>query len=205
MSAAMKLLLPRSGYRDDVAEGAVSTASRVHLAAASEALSMALLTLSGDDDDRGDKYRRAAQARGFLAEALTSLSRARVYTPGIRTHSLPVLMSTESDPDVELQRLHQIATRMLWQNHIHLPARLQAQPLDPEEEAQLAVVLARLARTAKIERALRYKWAGLTAAAAGAGAVLGLPALGLGAAAVAVGIVAWRMAKDRPVRVESPA
>jgi hypothetical protein len=199
------LLALRSAYRDDVAEGAVKTASRVHLEAASDALSMALLTLSGDDDDRGDKYRRAAQARGFLAEALTSLSRARIYMPGIRTHSLPVLMSTDSDPDAELQRLHQIATRMLWQNHIHLPARLQAKPLAPEEEAQLAVVLAGLARSARIERALRYKWAGLTAAAAGASAVLGLPALGFAAAIAAVSMVAWRMAKDRPARAVSPA
>jgi hypothetical protein len=205
VSAVSTVLAHRGAYRTDAAADARGGPARAHLEAASDALSMALLTLAGEDDDRGDKYLRAATARGFLAEALTALSRARIYLTGIRTHSLPVLMSTESDPDAELQRLHQIATRLLWHNHMHLPARLQADPLAPEEEAQLAVVLAGLARNARIGRALRHKWVGLAVAVAGVGPLVGLPLLGFGAGVVTVGLALWHLAKDTPRRAPSPA
>lgn len=169
-----------------------------HLATASDALSLALLTLSGErGEDRREKLRRAEQARGFLVEAVTALSRARIYVPGIRTHALPVVMATEANLDAELQRLHQIATRLLWQNHAHLPARLQAKPLAPEEEAQLAVVLQGIARGARIERALRYKWAGLALAVASGGLIVGLHLMATLAAVGAVLLALWRVARDR--------
>lgn len=158
---------------------------------------MALLALGGDDDDMGDKLRRAEQTRGFLAEAVTALSRARIYIPGIKTHALPVLLATENRPDAELARLHQITTRLMWQNHAVLPARSQAQPLDPEEEAQLAVVLSSLARNAKISRALRYKWLGLGLAVAVGGPALGLPLIGAFGAIGALSLGLWRASKDR--------
>lgn len=186
MSAVLSLAPPRDAYRDDQVSG-LPDAARGHLEAASDALSMALLTLSGgDDDDRGNLWRRTAQARGFLAEAVTALSRARIYVRGIRTHAVPVLLAAQTTPEAELQRLHQIATRLLWQNHMYLPARLQATPLPPEEEAQLALVLAGLARSNRIERVLRYKWSALGVAVASASALVGLPALGLAAGAAAL-------------------
>lgn len=155
---------------------------------------MALLTLAGEDDDRGDQLRRAQHAREFLAEALTSLSRARIYVPGIRTHTLSVLLATEPTPEAELLRLHSIATRLLWQNHAHLPARAQAKPMAPEEEAQLAIVIAGLARQGRIDRALRYKWSGTAALVAVCGAVMGLPIVGLLAGMMAVVLGLWRAA-----------
>lgn len=178
-------------YRDETASDGCPAAARRHLEAASDALSMALLTLGGEDDDAGDRLWRGQQARAFLAEAITGLSRARIYIPSIRSHAMPVLMMAAPTPEAELKRLHNIATRLLWQNHAYLPARLQAKPLAPEEEAQLARVLAGLARNAKIDRALRYKWAGLATVVAAAGAVLGLPLVGVVAATSAVGLVVW--------------
>lgn len=196
MSAA--ILLQRDSYRGEhSADEGVSGAARVHLDVASDALTMALLSLSGDDDDRGDKLRRAQQCRALLAEALTGLSRARVYIPAIRTHTLPVLLATDPNPDAELARLHQLATRLLWQNHAFLPARVQAQPMEPEEEAQLALVVAGLARHARIDRALRYKWAALASLVAVGGAVLGLPLIGAFAATSALGLTLWQTTHDR--------
>ena len=197
MSFGPHLLLRRGAYREDAGAEGVPGEARAHLEAASDALSMALLTLGGDDDDRGDKLRRAEQTRGFLAEAVTALSRARIYVPGIKTHTLPVLLAAESNLDAELARLHQIATRLTWQNHVVLPARSQATPLAPEEEAQLAVVLSSLSRSAKIDRALRYKWSGLAAAVAIGGQILGLPVVGALAACGAVGFALWRAARDK--------
>ena len=196
MSAAPDLLTLRGAYRAEVG-GRLSTRARAHLERASDALSMALLTLAGDDDDSGDKWRRADQARGLLAEAVTELSRARVYIPGIRTHALPVLLDSAHSPGAELHRLHQIATRLLWQNHRHLPARIQADPLPPEEEEQLAVVLAGLARHARLGRAFRSKWAGVTLGVAVSAAMLGLPVVGAAAGVTALGIAGWRLARDR--------
>jgi hypothetical protein len=194
MSAAPNL--HALAYRDTVADRLSARAQR-HLQAASDALSMALLSLAGDDNDRGDKWSRADAARNFLAEAVTELSRARIYNPRVRTHAVPVLLTIESAPDAELHRLHQIATRLLWQNHMHLPARLQAKPLAPEEEAQLAVVFAGLARNARIDRALRYKWAAMAVAVAAGGAAFGLPIVGAVAGMGALALAAARAIRDR--------
>jgi hypothetical protein len=202
MSAAPNL--HALAYRDTIADRLSARAER-HLQAASDALSMALLALAGDDHDRGDKWSRADSARNFLAEAVTELSRARIYNPRIRTHAVPVLLSIESSPDAELRRLHQIATRLLWQNHMHLPARLQATPLAPEEEAQLAVVFAGLARNARIDRALRYKWSALAIAIAAGGAAFGLPVVGAVAGVAALGLAAVRAARDRVLPQPTPA
>jgi hypothetical protein len=131
-----------------------------HLRSASDALALALLSLGGSTDEtRSEKLQRAAHARSFLAEAVTALSRARIYVRGIRTHTLPFVMANERSIDRELHRLHQIATRLLWQNHVYLPARTEARPLSSEEEAQLAVMLQYLSRSAKIGRVMRYRWA----------------------------------------------
>ncbi len=195
MSAALDLMTHRGAYRAEVG-GRLSARAQGHLERASDALSIALLALAGDDDDQGDKWRRAEQARGLLAEAVTELSRARVYVPGIRTHALPVLLDTAHSPSAELHRLHQIATRLLWQNHRHLPARVQADPLPPEEEEQLAVVLAGLARHARLGRALRSKWTGVTLGVAVSAAMLGLPVVGAAAGVTALGIAGWRLVRD---------
>ena len=194
MSAAPNL--HALAYRDSVADR-LSVRAQRHLQAASDALSMALLALAGDDHDHGDKWSRADSARSFLAEAVTELSRARIYNPRIRTHAMPVLLTIESTPDAELRRLHQIATRLLWQNHMHLPARLQAKPLAPEEEAQLAVVFAGLARNARIDRALRYKWAALAVAIAAGGAVMGFAFVGAVAGLSALALAGVRAIRDR--------
>jgi hypothetical protein len=195
--AAHSLLAMRDVYRDDAnSGGTISKAAAGYLSAASDALSMALLTLGGHVQERGDKIGRAEQARGFLVEAVTSLSRARIYLPGIRTHTLPVLMASERDPEAELTRLHQIATRLMWHNHAYLPARLQARPLAPEEEAQLAVVMHGLTRHARIDRALRYRWVLAAIALAAVGPVLGFPALGAAFATCAAALAVWRFARE---------
>jgi hypothetical protein len=197
MSTARNILAIRDVYRDDAtAAGWIWRAAAGHLAAANDALSMALLTLGGECSDRGDKMRRAEQGRAFMVEAVTALSRARIYLPKIRTHSLPVLMSCERDPDAELARLHRIATRLLWQNHAHLPAKLQAKPLAPEEEAQLAVVLRDLARHARIDRALRFKWVLGAFALVVAGSVLGFPLWCAAAATSAAALALWQFLRD---------
>lgn len=198
MSAAPNL--HALAYRDSVADRLSARAQR-HLEAASDALSMALLAL----EDRGDKWSRADSARNFLAEAVTELSRARIYNPRIRTHAVPVLLTIESTAEAELHRLHQIATRLLWQNHMHLPARLQAKPLAPEEEAQLAVVFAGLARSARIESALRYKWSALAVAVAAGGAALGLPMVGAVAGISALALVAVSALRERTTAPSRPA
>jgi hypothetical protein len=162
VSAALDLPLdPLGSYRADRASQAEPgwVASR-HLRSASDALALALLSLGGSTDEtRSEKLHRAAHARSFLAEAVTSLSRARIYVRGVRTHSLAVVMASERNIDRELDRLHQIATRLLWQNHAYLPARTEAKPLSSEEEAQLAVMVHYLSRSAKIGRVMRYRWA----------------------------------------------
>ncbi len=184
----------RGSYRDADQFGDAATS---HLDRASDALSMALLALAGNDEDRGDKWRRADQARGLLAEAVTALSRARVFVPGISTLALPVLLDTAPTPSAELHRLHAHATRLLWQNHRYLPAKIQAEPLPPEEEAQLAVVLAGLARHNRMGRAFRSRWTGLALGVAVSAAMLGLPLVGAAAGVTALGIAGVRLARDQ--------
>lgn len=192
MTALSQTLALRHVYRD---QSAVSdTAARPHLKAAADALAMALLCL--EDVGDGDQPWRTEQARCLLAEAVTALSRARIYDPRIRTLALPFVMATEPRADAERSRIHNIVTRLLFQNHQHLPARLQATPLAPEEEAQLAVVLAGLARNARIAHALRHRWAVAAIGMAAAGPLLGAPIIGAMAAVGTVVAGLWRSNDD---------
>lgn len=155
---------------------------------AGEALNLAILSLEeeGEEDgpSLGSRQRRAMQARSFLVEAVHALGRARIFVPSIRAYTVPVIVAVEPDIETELGRLHQIATRLLWYNHALLPERRQARPLRPEDEAQLAVMVRGLARTARLDRALRHAWLGV----AGAVAVL-TPTLGLTAVAILMATV----------------
>jgi hypothetical protein len=183
-----------TGYRNAAVGATMRAELGQWLRTASDALTLAVLTVEGrSGDDRGDKLRRAEQARQFLVEATRALGRARVYLPKLRTHALPVLLASESNPDAELARLHQMATRLLWQNHTHLPARMEAIPLLPEEEKQLAVMVAGVTRGARIDRALRYRWCGVALAAAAVGLMGGFPLLGAAAAAGGVGLALFRL------------
>jgi hypothetical protein len=194
MSAATDLLAFRDVYREDAAtEESVAHSARRHLVNASDALSMAMLALSGNLGERSGKLARAEQARTFLLEAATSLSRARVYVPGIRTHSLQVVMAWMGDADAELVRLNHIATRLLWQNHKYLPARLQAKPLAPEDEAQLANVVRGLAPSGKIKRALRDKWSAIVLVVFAFALAVSFPVTGVSVGAVGIGLIMWQM------------
>lgn len=189
MTALPQSLPLGHAYRQVGADGR----ARAHLEAAADALSMALLCL--EDSGSGDQS-RAEQARRFLAEAVTALSRARIYDPRIRTFALPFVLATEPRIDAELARLSHIATRLLFQNHQHLPARLQARPLAPEEEAQLAVIVAGLATNARIVHALRHRWALAALGIAAVGPLLGAPVLGAVAAVGALVTGLWRSNDD---------
>ena len=126
---------------------------------ATDMLHMVLLTLDGPEA----KEAKLATAHHLLVDAVNALGRARVYIPGIRTYAVIIVTNSEPDADRELDRLHEIATQLLWQNHAILPARSQAQPLAPEDEAQLAAVVRELAVQAKIGQAMRHKWLVVTA------------------------------------------
>lgn len=151
------------------------------LRAAGEALNLAVLCLEDADEEEGPaaRQRRAAQARGFLVEASLALGRARVFLPAIRGYSVPVILAIEPEPEAELGRLHQIATRLLWYNHALLPTRGQVSPLRPEDEAQLAVLVRGLARTARLDRVLRHAWIGAAVAVAVLGPTIGITAVAL--------------------------
>jgi hypothetical protein len=150
------------GYRH-IGPGEQLAAER-HLIAAADALNMVLLTLDGSPDDGRDaKHARAASARHLLAEAVVALARARVYVPGVRTYAVNVVTTTEPDLDRELARLPELTSTLLWRNHWVLPGRTRGQPLAPEDEAQLALVVRDLATQARIGRALRHKWLVATA------------------------------------------
>jgi hypothetical protein len=146
------------------------------LSSAADALHMALLTLDGStDDERNAKHGRAATARHLLVEAVTALARAKVHVPGVRTYAVNIVTTSEADLDRELARLHELASQLLWRNHSVLPARVQAQPLAPEDEAQLAAVVRELDLQSRRDRLMRHKWLVATA-------VFGLlaPVVGLG-------------------------
>lgn len=188
-----------TGYRD----AAMSPATRQEIARqlqlASDALTLAVLTLDGHGgSDRGDRLRRGEQARAFLVEAVGALGRARVWVPKLKTYDLPYVLSVDPSPAMELARLQQIATRLLWQNHAYLPARSEAQPLLPEEERQLAVMVAGVERGAKIDRALRYRWCGVALGVAAMGMMCGLPLLGALAATSGLSLAVFRLLRDEP-------
>ena len=118
------------------------------------------------------------------------LSRARVYTPGLKTYTTPVIMATENEIDAELARLYRISTHLLWCNHSHLPLRARVTPLTEEEEAQLAAVVDELSLPARLRQAMRHKWwlgGAMLAAVAPVwgGVAVGAAAVGCGALAVA--------------------
>lgn len=165
-------------------DGALDRAVLGYLEDAADALVMAVLTLDGGhvDDPGAEKHARAARAREHLVEAVTALSRARIYVAGIQTYAVPAVMAVQPNADDEIGRLHQLVTRLLWHNHQYLPARSQGTPLSPEEERQLDLVYRGLKRHARIERVTRYQW--LAAAAV----MLALtPVLGLGVGVLGVG------------------
>ena len=172
--------LPCAYRSNDRHDEHLQLAAERPLRAAGEALNLALLGLegAGEDEERSVKarQRKAVAARSFLVEAALALGRARTYLPKIRSYSVPVIMAVEPDIDVELGRLHQLATRMVWYNHALLPARGQVRPLRPEDEAQLAVLVRGLARTARIDRVLRHAWLGLAAGLVGLTPILGVSA-----------------------------
>lgn len=169
-----------------------------HLAAAADALNMALLSLDGSvDEGREGKRARVATARHFLVEAVTALARARIHLPEIRTYAVNVVTSSERRVDAELTRLHDLATQLLWRNHHVLPARAQAQPLTPEDEAQLEAVVRELATHARIDRAMRHKWIVATA-------VFGLLAPILGVALFVVAAATGTMAAVELARGAAP-
>jgi hypothetical protein len=172
--------LPCAYRSNDRHDELLQLAAERPLREAGEALNLALLALEGpgEDEERGVKARqhKAVAARGFLIEAATALGRAHVYLPTVRSYSIPVIMAVEPDIDTELGRLHQLATRLLWYNHALLPARGQSQPLRPEDEAQLAVLVRDLARTARIDRAMKYAWLTIAVGLAGLTTTLGLGA-----------------------------
>lgn len=134
-------------------------AAERHLSVATDALNMALLTIEGSPDDgRTAKQSRVTSARHFLVEAVLALARARVHVPGIRTYAVNIVTNSEPELDRELARLHELSAQLLWRNHSFLPARVQAPPLAPEDEAQLAAVVRGLRTHARIDRAMRHKW-----------------------------------------------
>jgi hypothetical protein len=198
----------RSAYRSaDRLDEHLRLAAERPLREAGEALHLAVLCLEGEDerDGEGARQRMAAQARSFLVEAVRALGRARIYIRAIRAYTIPVIMAVEPDLDGELARLHQIATRLLWYNHPYLPARGQADPLRPEEEAQLAVLVQVLARTARIDRALRHAWIAAAAAVAVLTPLLGVAAISLVLATVAVVAAALQLGRVRIAPAELPA
>jgi len=172
--------LPCAYRSNDRHDELLQLAAERPLREAGEALNLALLALEGpgEDEARSVKARqtKAVAARGFLVEAARALGRARIYLPTTRSYSIPVIMAVEPDIDTELGRLHQLATRLLWYNHALLPARGQARPLRPEDEAQLAVLVRDLARTARIDRAMKYAWLAIAAGLVGLTTTLGLGA-----------------------------
>lgn len=164
---------------------------------AAELLHMVLLTLDGPGVGREAKEAKLASANHLLIEAVTALGRARVYVPGIRTYAVNIVTNSEPDPDRELDRLHEIATQLLWQNHAVLPARTQALPLAPEDEAQLAAVVRDLAVHAKIIQAMRHKWLVATA-------LLGALAPMLGIGLLVLALASGTMAAFELVRGSAP-
>ncbi|MFV8756497.1 hypothetical protein ACNOYE_38620 [Nannocystaceae bacterium ST9] len=154
---------------------------------ATEMLHMVLLTLDGPGEGREAKEAKLANVHKLMVDAVIALGRARVYLPGVRTYAVNIVTNGEPDADRELDRLHEIATQLLWQNHAVLPARTQAQPLAPEDEAQLAAVVRDLAVQAKIGQAMRHKWLVATALFSVLAPVLGL---GLLVFAIASGAMA---------------
>lgn len=193
----------RSSERHD--EHLVHAAERP-LREAGEALHLAVLCLEGEEEAEreGVRHQKAAQARGFLVEAVRALGLARLYLPAIRVYSVPVILSVDPDLDAELARLHQIATRLLWYNHAWLPARNQARPLQPHEEAQLAVLVRGLARTARTGRALRHAWLATALMVAVVAPTLGIVAVSLLLATVVAAVAVMQIGREASPALDVP-
>src|SRR5690606_18064253 len=115
-------------------------------------------------------------------------SRVRVHVPGIRTVALPALLASLPDPRFERARLQQLATRLLWWNHAHLPVKVHAKPMAPEDEAQLARLIRSLDGQRRFARALRHKWVAGAALAGAMTVVIGFPAAVAAVMCVTAGI-----------------
>ncbi len=193
MTAALSLSRARAGYRHATLDPEQRKVGEL-LQQASEALNLAVLTSTGDiGDEGGDRLRRAAQARSFLLEACQALSRARVHLPSLRSLAPGVVLSPERRAGDEIARIHGAAIRLLWANHAYLPSRSEAKPLPPEEEAQLAVVVAGVARSARIDRALRHRWCGVALLVAIAAMAAGNLLIGAVATVLGMALVAFRL------------
>lgn len=187
-----------SSYRVDTSldERQRELADRL-LTAANEAIGLAILTLedgSNEDLSRSERHERAATARQFLVEAVTALSRARVLIPAVRTYTVAVITTAETSIDAELGRLHQLAVRMLWHNHNLFPKRIRGD-LNAEDEAQLAVFCNALARNARIDRLMEYRWIVISVVLAGLGPLLGAPLISAYMFVVATGLTAVHLAR----------
>lgn len=163
---------------------------------ASEALAMALLSLESDgsDESRHERHNRAAKARSLLAEAVTALSRAKVYVPGIHTYAVPAVMASASGVDNELSRLHQLASTLTLRNYNLLPGRRAETPLSPADEAQLRRVFEGLRLQSKLGRLARYRWLGFAACFGALSPLLGGASAALAVACAAV--AAWQLSRE---------
>lgn len=191
---------PAAFYRaDPIGEAGLARAAGADLDAARDALHLALSILAGEGE--GERTQEAllaesAQARACLAEAVVALGRARVFIPGIHTHTLAVVMASEADPSREAARLYQLTTRLLWHNHTRLPVRRLAAPLGPEDEAQLARVVAGLARHARIDRLLRYGWLPVLLVVGALGPFYAVPLFGPVVALLVALLAAWQLRSE---------
>lgn len=193
-------------YRaDPLGDAGLARAAGADLDTARDALHLALSILAGDGE--GERTEEAlltesTQARSCLAEAVVALGRARVFIPGIHTHTLAVVMASEADPGREVARLYQLTTRLLWHNHTCLPVRRLAAPLGPEDEAQLARVVEGLARHARVDRLLRYGWLPVLLVVGALGPLSAVPLFGPAVALLVALLGAWQIRSERrPVAV----
>ncbi len=187
-----------SSYRVDTSldERQRDVADRL-LTAAGEAINLAILTLEDDASEelsRAEQITRAASARQFLVEAVTALARARILIPAVHTYTVAVITTADSAVEAELARLKQLAVRLLWHNHDLFPKRIRGS-LDPEDEAQLAVFCNSLARSARIDRLMEYRWIAISLLLAGLGPVVGAPLLSAYMIVIAVGLTSIRLAR----------
>jgi len=167
------------------------------LRGACEAINLAILTLedgSNEGVSREERHNRAATARQFLVEAVTLLARARILIPRVRTYTVAVITTAEQSVEAELARLHQLAVRMLWHNHSLFPKRIRGR-LNAEDEAQLAVFCHSLARNARIDRVIEYRWIAITLIVAGLGPVFAAPLLSVYMGCIAAGLIAVHLAR----------
>lgn len=153
---------------------------------------MAMLALEGPrDESRRECTARLDRVRDHLVEAVTELAKARIYVPGIRTYTVSAVMAAQGDLHRERSRLYGLASSLLWNNHAHLPARVQR--VDEKQEAELERMTRGFQRQRRISGLLRYKWLGAAAGLAALAPVIGFVATFVGVAAIAT----WQFAAAR--------